>query len=360
MNQKIDKHTTTSIKILAIDTSCDETSVAVTQNTTVLSNIVASQVNLHKPYGGVYPTIAKQAHKEKINLVIQQALKRASIDKSKLDAIAVTVGPGLAPALEVGIQTAERIAKEWNKPLIAVNHIEGHVLSVLAKPNSKKRKKEMQTKFPVLSVVVSGGHTEFILIEKIGKYRILGQTIDDAAGECLDKVGRMINLGYPAGPVIEKIAKLGNPIKFKFPLPMTTTKNFNLSYSGIKTFSKRLINDLEKKKQLKKQTIFDLCASLQTGIFRHIIYKLNKLLIEHPVNAIWLGGGVANNTTLRKTLRQSLKQKKLKLTVPYTKKLCSDNAAMIGIAAYYKHQRNEFQNSTKKIDRAPQWKIDEL
>jgi N6-L-threonylcarbamoyladenine synthase len=345
--------------ILAIDTSCDETSVAVVAGVTVLSNVVASQVELHKPYGGVFPTVAKQAHKDNIDRCVALALKRAGVDWAKIDAIAVTQGPGLAPALEVGIETAKKLATKYGKPLFPINHIEGHVLSVLAKPKKKNQPAVKKTStpgfettlLPALSIIVSGGHTEFILITEIGEYQKLGWTIDDAAGEALDKVGRMLDLGYPAGPVIEEFAKKGNSDKFKFPLPMTTSSDYNLSFSGLKTFSRNLIEPLQKENQLTKQTTYDFCASFQKAVFRHISHKLTKILQDHPeFKQIWLGGGVAANITLRKTICQTLsefskknydkgkpQQPALTLLTPYSKKLCGDNAAMIGVVAGLNH-----------------------
>lgn len=336
--------------ILAIDTSCDETAAAVVSGTEVLSNVVASQVELHKPYGGVFPTVAKQAHKENIDRVIALALKRAHQTWATIDAIAVTQGPGLAPALEVGITKAKELAAHYTKPLFPINHIEGHVLSVLAQPKSKHKftlNKKLTPHFPILSVVVSGGHTEFVLITKFGEYQRLGWTIDDAAGEALDKVGRILDLGYPAGPVVEQFAKLGNDRTYDFPLPMTTSRDYNLSFSGLKTFARRFIEQLETKGKLDKQAIYDLCASFQKAIFRHICHKLNKVLLDHhDLGEVWLGGGVAANATLRAMLRQTIKTHKdslakkeivlplsLKLRVPYSKKLCGDNAAMIGVVA---------------------------
>ncbi len=343
--------------ILAIDTSCDETSVAVIQGQKVLSNTIASQVNLHKQYGGVFPTVAKQAHQENIDPTITASLRQAKLTKKEIDYLAVTQGPGLAPALEIGIQKALSLGKNWQKKVIPVNHIEGHILSVLAQPNPiKKNFTTIKPKLPVLAVVVSGGHTEFILVEKIGTYKKLGTTIDDAAGECLDKVGRLLGLGYPAGPVVEKLAKKGDPKSFAFPLPMTTTHDYNLSFSGIKTHSRNAIDKLEKNNQLDKQAIADFCASLQFGVFRHITYKLEKLLTDQPVKELWLGGGVAANLELRKALRKVAKKYQLKLRTPYNNKLCGDNAAMIGLAAHYKINQN--QELPTNIDRRPQWQID--
>ena len=375
--------------ILAIDTSCDDTSVAVTQGLTVLSNIVASQTDLHRQYGGVFPTVAKQAHRQNIEPSILAAIKRAKVTWQQIDAVAVTQGPGLAPALEVGIAKAKELAKKYDKPLVAVNHIEGHMLSALAERNSKhlviphsvagsqvnqrsrntlpagRQESGMTNCFPILAMVVSGGHTEFILIKQIGEYEVLGSTIDDAAGECLDKVGRILNLGYPAGPTMEKLAKMGNEHKFAFPLPMTTSKDFNLSFSGLKTYARRQIETLETKGQLDKQTIYDFAASFQYAVFRHITYKLSKVFTDYPnLGQVWLGGGVAANIKLREMIRTALRDVRsvktrliASLSSPYSKSLCSDNAAMIGVVAGFKLERGEVVKNLDKLERKPRWKI---
>ncbi len=378
---------------LAIDTSCDETSAAVTCGLEVWSNVIASQVELHRPYGGVFPTVAKQAHKENIRPTVNLALKHAGVTWKDIDAIAVTIGPGLAPALEVGVQYARKLSQEYKIPLRPINHMEGHILSVLALPQKKQPRKSLasrrrqarqrsqlklgQLQLPALAILVSGGHTEFVLVEanrvvstshsplqtshsqlltpnsqlrtpnsplpisrstnidrqprlsiedfnsSAFKYAKLGQTLDDAAGEALDKIGRMLGLGYPAGPVIEEFAKRGNPKKYSIPLPMTRSQNYDLSFSGIKTHTRNLIEQNWGNQPLSKQVIYDLAASVQYGIFRHIIYKLSKILRDYPqIQEIWLGGGVAANITLRKMLRQLLrevnKQRKnyLKSTTP--------------------------------------------
>ncbi len=382
--------------ILALDTSCDETSGSVSLGRVVLSNIIASQAQIHQEYGGVFPTLAKRAHQKNVAPVIQASLDRAQIEPKQLDAIAVTKGPGLAPALEVGIKKAKQLAQHWQKPLIAINHIEAHALSVLAHRNSRdfETKKilslksndqnqnqnktglknlkiapwqirKINQKFPILAIVMSGGHSEFIRVEALGKYQIMGQTIDDAAGEALDKVGRMINLGYPAGPVVEELAKKGNQNRFDFPLPMTTVHNFNLSYSGLKTSAHRLVTKLKDNNELDQQTTFDLAASFQYAVFRHINYKLNKLLNHlesnsKPVNQVWLGGGVASNIKLRQMLRKTLKDHRLKLLTPFEKRLCGDNAAMIGTAANFHYQQDEFVAELDQIDRNPSWKITQI
>jgi len=390
--------------ILAIDTSCDETSAAVTLGPVVLANVIASQVNLHQSYGGVHPTIAIQAHLEKIEPVVKQALARALITPAMLDAIAVTVGPGLAPALEIGINFAQKMASTWHKPLLAINHIEAHLLAVLAVPKNKKlpikkilaAKKTQQkipstlskhwsevimqtncahkASFPVLGLVISGGHSQFIAVTAMGKYQILGETIDDAAGEALDKVGRILGLGYPAASVIEKLAKHGNPNRFQLPLPLANTKTFDLSYSGLKAAAHRSIQELETQGPLNQVDIVDFAASFQSTVFKHICDKLNKLLADNKMKSalsntaqftqIWLGGGVANNIKLRQMICQTLKPYALSLQLPFEKRLCGDNAAMIGVAASYQAKKKPLIafDSTADLtstlfDRRPSWSI---
>lgn len=362
--------------ILAIDTSCDDTAAAVTASSVVLSNVIASQTDLHRAYGGVFPTVAKQAHRENITRVVELALRRAGVTPSELAAVAVTQGPGLAPALEVGIGFAKTFATEHELPLIAINHIEAHILSPLAQPKSRHGntlslfKQVVDINFPVVSVVVSGGHTQFVVFDEIGRYELVGRTLDDAAGECLDKIGRMLNLGYPAGPVIEKFAAHGNPKRFEFPLPLTQAKDFNLSFSGLKTFARNLIRDLGGPESLARQDLYDLCACVQYSVFRHISYKLSKLLQEVPAGEVWLGGGVAANTELRKTLRTTIADHtktahkngqanipKIRFRAPYSKRLTMDNAAMIAVVAGFKLRRGEFVKDTTELDRKPRWEV---
>jgi N6-L-threonylcarbamoyladenine synthase len=345
--------------ILAIDTSCDETAVAVTNGTVVLSNIVSSQAQLHKEFGGVFPTVAKQAHKERIAPTVELAVKRAGITFEDLKAIAVTQGPGLAPALEVGISYAKELAEKVKLPLIPVNHIEGHILSVLARPKTEQDK-EQKIQLPSLAVIISGGHTEFVIVKEIGHYERVGWTVDDAAGEALDKFGRMVDLGYPAGPVVEEFAKFGDAKKYQFPLPMTTTGDYLMSFSGMKTAARRKVEELSAEGALSKQQVFDLCASFQYGVFRAITYKLNKFLQHYlvaypdkPLFGVWLGGGVAANATLRRMLRQTLKPFHLELSVPYSKKLCGDNAAMIGVVAGFLYTRQQWAADLSSIERIP-------
>ncbi len=370
-------NSTSTPHILAIDTSCDDTSAAVTAGVTVLSNIIASQTQLHQPYGGVFPTVAKQAHRENIDRTIAVALQRAGLEWSEVAALAVTQGPGLAPALEVGINKAKELAKLHQLPLIAVNHIEAHALSALAEPRRRQQQtattphhlatswqqKLTQQQLPALAIVVSGGHTEFIKVIKPGKYERLGWTIDDAAGEALDKVGRMLDLGYPAGPVLEKFAKSGDAHRFNVPLPMTEQKDYQMSFSGLKTWARNTLESHEAKFGLNQQDIYDFAASFQRGVFRHICYKLNKLIADQKptdqFREVWLGGGVAANMELRRMIRETLRTANggLKLHVPYTKRLTMDNAAMIGVTAGYQFLQKDFVTDEAALERRPRWAV---
>ena len=361
-----------------MDTSCDDTSAAITQGSTIMANVVASQVNLHKPYGGVFPTIAKQAHAELLPATIATALRQAQVTWEQIELLAVTTGPGLAPALEVGLDFVLQLAQDHQKPLLPINHILGHIVSCLATPQRKTGRtllkkigqKTIDTsqsnkkypaivspdKLPALAIVVSGGHTEFVLIDENLKLSILGSTIDDAAGECLDKIGRLLNLGYPAAPIVEQLAKKGDKNRFDFPLPMTNVANFNMSFSGLKTHSQRLIKRLIVEEKLDQKTINDFCASLQEGVFSHIIYKLEKLLDQIEIKELWLGGGVAANLILRAKLRSLARSQKLCFRAPYSSKLTGDNAAMIGVAGSYILARKP-SFKAQKLDRRPSWPI---
>ena len=339
------------MKILAIDTSCDETACAVTAGTKVLSNIVWSQASLHAKFGGVMPSLAQRQHREHIGFVVDQATKISKLKIKNLDAIAVTIGPGLSIALGVGISKAKELAKKYNKPLIPINHVEANLLSPFA--NFKFHP------FPAIGMVLSGGTTQLILIEQIGKYKILAETQDDALGEALDKAARMLGLGYPGGAILEKFAKNSNPKTYPLPVPLIDDKVKNrFSYSGLKTAFIRLV---EKEKPLTKQKIYDLAASFQNTAFEHILrvlsYQVNHQSLT--INHLLLGGGVANNIEIRNKLRKLCKEKGLKLHIPYSKKLCCDNAAMIGICAYLKTKDLKLNTFTdcSQIDREPRLKL---
>ncbi|NMC36665.1 tRNA (adenosine(37)-N6)-threonylcarbamoyltransferase complex transferase subunit TsaD [Candidatus Beckwithbacteria bacterium] len=340
--------------ILSFDTSCDDTSVAITQGMRVLSNIVASQEELHRKYGGVMPLVAKLAHHEQINPAYQEALKRAHVKPQQIDVIAVTYGPGLAIALEVGLAFAKELAQEFGKPLIAVNHMAGHLYSVLAQ-NAKGQIKPQNISFPVLALLASGGHTELLLLTSFTHVKKIGQTIDDAAGEALDKFARLIDLGYPGAAALEQIAKQGNGKMYQFPLPMTKNQNLDFSFSGLKTAGRHQIEELQndQSKTLSRQEISNLAASFQAAVFRAIIYKLKKAIKLYQPKTLWLGGGVSNNTNLRSQLRQIAKESNLDFQYPYSKKLMSDNAAMIGTAAYLLYEKQDIVEDLEKLHRQP-------
>jgi len=347
------------MKILAIDTSCDETAVAVTEGTKIISNVVWSQIALHKKWGGVVPNIAKRAHQEKLDEIIVKAIRKAGNEKP--EAIAVTIGPGLAIALEVGIIKAKELAIKWRIPLIAINHTEGHLLSPLSVAGKRKQIAE----FPAWGLVVSGGHTELVYIKKVGDYRIMATTQDDALGEALDKAARMLGLGYPGGAFLEKLATKGNANRYPLPLPMKGKENQNsFSYSGIKTAMWQLVEKIKKESgELKRKQIEDLTASFQTTAFRHLT-RVTKKSIENSnleAKSLLVGGGVIANKQLRKELRRTGKELGLGVYFPTSRKLCGDNAGMIGVVARYKIKRGELitEKDFEKVDRIPRMKVDQ-
>lgn len=373
------------MRILSIDTSCDETAAAVTEGEKVLSNTIWSQASLHAKWGGVVPSIAKREHQERIDWVINKSLavSRQSLAKN-IDAIAVTIGPGLAIALEVGISKAKELSKKYNKPFIPVNHIEGHLLSCLAQPRSPKSEYQTskhisnlkstiqdrpratsyysQVTLPAFGIVASGGHTEVVWIEKIGNYQILAQTSDDALGESLDKAARLLGFGYPGGAILEKVAKDGNPYAYPLPIPLKDdgVKN-RFSFSGLKTAFVRLIDSIENP---SKQQIADLAASFQRVAFQHVIdvisYQITNQQSRTSNHFLFCGGGVMANTTLRKLLRQVTRKYYVKALFPYSKRLYTDNAAMVGIAAYARFKRGKFLKPSEldKVERVPRVKVD--
>ncbi|MFC1727176.1 tRNA (adenosine(37)-N6)-threonylcarbamoyltransferase complex transferase subunit TsaD [Patescibacteria group bacterium] len=341
------------MKILAIETSCDETAVAVTEGRRILSNVIFSQINIHKKWGGVYPSLAKRAHEEKIDVAIQKALKNAGVKINQIDAIAVTFGPGLVIALEIGLNKAKELAVQYNKPLIPVDHIEGHIYSCFAQNSQGNPKREIN--FPFLALIVSGGHTSIILVKDHLKYEIIGRTLDDAAGEALDKAAKMMGLGYPGGPVIEELAKTGDPLFLDLPMPMKNNKTLDFSYSGLKTAFKYQLEKMPEKVILKN--LSHLAASFQEVAFNQIIDRLEKafLNLKGPTLQAWelvVGGGVVANKKLRQKIRQLVKQKKASVLFPLSQKLTGDNAAMIGVAAHYKYQKGVYlKDGFESLDR---------
>lgn len=336
------------MKILAIETSCDETAAAVTEGRRVLSNVVFTQIDIHKDYGGVYPTLAKRAHEQRIDLVIKKALKNARVKMETIGAIAVTFGHGLVIALEVGLKKGKELAQKHTKPLIPVDHIEGHIYSCFAQNQKGKPKRGFP--FPFLALVVSGGYTGLILIENHLNYQVLGKTLDDAAGEALDKGAKMLGMAYPGGPIIEKLAQKGKPNFLDLPIPMQKHPSLNFSYSGLKTAFK---NELARKSQEEiAKNLSHFSASLQEAVFVSVVTKLKKAITETGIDFLVAGGGVMANKKLRRMIRKMAKEMRITVYFPYSKELIGDNAAMIGVAGYFKYQKGIYlKKDFKRLDR---------
>lgn len=319
-------------RILAIETSCDETSAAVTADgLTVLSNIVASQVDWHRNYGGVVPEIASRKHLEFINPVIDRAVKDADVDIFKIDAVAVTYGPGLVGGLLVGISAAKSLSYVLDKPLIGVNHIAGHIYAnFISYPELKP---------PVLCLTVSGGHTDLLYFENLRNYRIIGRTRDDAAGEAFDKIARFLGLGYPGGPAIENKAVKGDPQAIDFPRSHFKEETYDFSFSGLKT---AVINYVHNQRQKQREiNRADIAASFQQAVIDMLKQNVLEAAEKVEVNSVILSGGVAANNSLRQQLKSALEAYNLELYYPELE-LCTDNAAMIGAAGYYQYLNEDF------------------
>lgn len=324
--------------ILGIETSCDDTGVAVVEADSkgcrILSNIVSSQTKVHAPYGGVVPNLAARAHLKNIKPCFERALKEAK--NPKIDLIAVTVGPGLIPSLLVGVNFAKALAYAQKIPITGINHIEGHIYAnwLLSIQNSK---------FPILCLVVSGGHTQLILMEGYGKYKLLGETRDDAAGEAFDKTAKLLGLGYPGGPILAQKAKEGNPRAFDFPRPMIRANNFDFSFSGLKTAVLYLVRGLRDSPQsLGTVPISDICASFQQAAIDVLVSKTIRAAKKYKTKTIMLSGGVAANQELRKQLKNEIEKNlpNANFHVPPIK-FCGDNAAMIAAVAFYNRKRGQ-------------------
>ncbi|HNP89239.1 MAG: tRNA N6-adenosine threonylcarbamoyltransferase [Microgenomates group bacterium ADurb.Bin219] len=341
--------------ILSIDTSCDETSVAITEDLRVVANIVSSQIELHKKWGGVVPSIAKRAHRENLEPAIKEALFQAKVEPENLDAIAVTYGPGLAIALEVGISRAKEMAVSLNKPLIAVDHMEAHLLSAFAEDSQGKFGIE-KPQFPALGLLVSGGHTELVLMKDYGKYELVGQTLDDAVGECFDKVAKLLGLGYPGGAIISKMATEGNPDKFRLPVPMINSKDLNFSYSGLKTACRSIIQDSSFD---IKVDLSDFCASFEKTIIKSLLIKLSTAIEIYRPKMILLGGGVISSKKIQQAVKEEATKDKIPVHIPFSGSLLTDNAAMVGAVAYFKAKRKDFVKDIDALDRIPGLEIGE-
>lgn len=353
--------------ILAIETSCDETAVAIVEfkkdKVEALSNIVSSQIRTHRKYGGVVPALAARMHLKNMTPVLKRAFQKARVSKSKIDYIAITKGPGLIPALMIGVGAAKTLAFSLDKPLIAVNHLEGHIYANWLEESIKSKVYKVhkvckvenyfdlwKPEFPILCLIVSGGHTQLILMKKDLNYKIIGETVDDAAGEAFDKVAKLLGLNYPGGPLIEKIAKKGDRNKFNFTRPMMNSKNYNFSFSGLKTAvlyeTRKFYPALAEgsngfsrsSKQCEMSDIFrqNMAASFQQAVIDVLISKTIRAAKEYKVKSILLGGGVSANKELQKQLKENIDKEipDSRFQIPDSK-LTTDNALMIAVAAYY-------------------------
>lgn len=312
--------------ILSVETSCDETSVAITKDgKQVLSNAVLSQINIHQPFGGVVPEIASRAHIESMLYMFDKAIKDANIDVKDIDLVAVTQGPGLIGSLLVGINAATTFAYANNLPLMGVNHLLGHIYAAQI---------EGEMKFPLLTLLVSGGHTELLLVKDHLDIELLGTTLDDAVGEAYDKVARLLNLGYPGGPVVDKLAHQGKPI-YNLPKPFLKNEPFNFSFSGLKSAVLNLVHNMNQRNESFK--IEDICASFQESVTEVLVEKTKDAATNLSVKQIVVAGGVAANKGLRKKLSERIKD--IEILTPSIE-YCTDQAAMIGIAAFYQYQKH--------------------
>jgi N6-L-threonylcarbamoyladenine synthase len=308
--------------ILGIETSCDETAAAIVRDgRDILSNIISTQIDYHKKYGGIVPEIASRKHQENIIPVIREALDRAHMGLTDIEGIAVTQGPGLIGSLLVGVNAAKALAYAQHIPLVGVNHLEGHILA----PHL-----EHEIPMPVITVVVSGGHTNIYSMEKAGSYRLLGKTRDDAAGEAYDKVAKLLGLGYPGGVVIDRLARSGNPDAVAFPRPMLHDQNYDFSFSGLKTAVLYHVKN-NFPGGVPESALPDIAASFQEAVVDLIVAKTLRACIDNKVSAVTLTGGVAANSRLRLHLQQRAKEKGIAVYLP-SNILCTDNAAMIAKA----------------------------
>jgi len=320
--------------ILAVETSCDETSLALTQGKKIIKVLTASQIKLHQPHGGVVPHLAARAHQKNLPLLFKKLVK----NDTKIDSLAVTVGPGLAPALGEGIDFAKQLAKKYSIPLIPVNHLLAHLVTPIF---------DQKIVFPLISFIVSGGHTELVLTTHCRRFShtLLGQTLDDAAGEAFDKIGRLLGLNYPAGPQLEKLAEKGNSSQIKFPLPLrqSSKTTLNFSFSGLKTSAARAL-------LTGKTSKTNFAASFQKAVVDHLLFMVQRSFKLYPeVNSYALSGGVSQNDYLRQRFTELINSHQ-KTTYLSPKKLCGDNAAMIGLATHY---FNLQPKPLDQIDRLP-------
>lgn len=316
--------------VLGVESSCDETAASIVRDgSKVLSNVISDQINIHSKYGGVVPELAGRSHAESIHLVIKKSLEDAAINMKQIDLIAVTMGPGLVASLLVGLNAAKGLAYGLDKPLIGVNHLEGHLLAIFL---------QQKVEFPFIALTVSGGHTDLYRVNGFGKYKILGQTRDDAAGEAFDKVAKMLKLGYPGGPIIEKKAILGNPSAHNFPRAFLENNSLDFSFSGLKTSVRNIVIKREKEGEVSL-TNEDISASFQEAVIDVLAVKLIRACKKELLERVVVTGGVASNTALRNRVIFECNKNGIISFFPKPI-LCTDNAAMIACAGYHKYFNN--------------------
>lgn len=366
------------MRIMGIETSCDDTGISIIEakgrknpSFCILANTVASQIKIHQKYGGVYPNLAKREHETNLPIAIAQALKAAKLDPSRprLDALAITYGPGLAPCLWTGLNTAQKLARQWNIPIIPVNHMEGHLLISLFMPKRGLGvpKPRLGNIFPAIALLVSGGHTQLVLVSALGKYKLLGETRDDAAGECFDKTARILGLPYPGGPAIAKLAamplpkpRLGTPkrgLGMKLPRPMLTTKDYDFSFSGLKTAVLYDWKARPKKVRESAEYVREMAKEIQQAIIDVLVLKTLRAANEYRAKSIILGGGVAANKELRKQLRYKLQTTSCKLLVA-PPALCTDNGAMVAVAGYATWLKGKYPKNPETLRAQPNASIE--
>ena len=350
------------MKILGIETSCDDTGIAILEihgqknpNFKFLSNVIASQIKVHQKYGGVYPMLAKREHQKNLPTVLAKALKNVggSDPPTHVDAIAVTYGPGLSPCLWTGLNFAQDLAKKWAVPLVPVDHIEGHLLVSLLREDGYMPKDA----FPAIALLVSGGHTQLVLVKDIGKYQIIGETRDDAAGECFDKTARILGLKYPGGPEIAREAAQNKKhISIKLPRPMMHTKDYDFSFSGLKTAVLYQYQARDAKERKTKAYIQAMAAEIQQAIIDVLVHKTIKAAKEFGAKSVILGGGVSANDELRRVFEARLQILDIPLFAP-PKNLSTDNGAMIALAGYFKYEKEAYPKNFENIEANPNLRI---
>jgi N6-L-threonylcarbamoyladenine synthase len=345
--------------IIGIDTSCDDTSVAVLKGRKVLSSEISSQLDIHAEYGGVVPDIARREHEKNLPKVFEEALRKAKITIEDVDYIAVTYGPGLAIDLEVGINYAKQLSKKHNIPVIPVNHMEGHLLSslLLNSKGSGMVETNVEDIFPALGLLISGKHTELIYAKSVGDYKKTGQTLDDAAGEAFDKVGRILNFGYPGGPVVTEFAKKGNRGNIEFPIPMKNSGDLNFSFSGIKTAALYKSKELREEGKREKEWVYDFCRGFVDSVYESIAIKLTEAIERCPeVKHVLVGGGVFNSEEMLRRVGSLVREYSLEYLYP-EKEYRGDNGAMIGLVGFLHMDESIEGKELEQLDREPRLSI---